>query len=228
MIGPTMESAEAVAAKRRVLIDALMMCLEKSRVMQVVDAKTVRGVLDSASARCGVKASSASSRCGRSSIAQPGSSAEDVAPPLLVFKAYEKELGVHGAHAAGAVGDPARRAGQAARCSSASSAPTSKCHRRDARAGRGRGSEKQHHQLAARRRGGRRRADASVPTGRRRGRKAAVERCWPRWRSAPLGARRRRHLGIWFARARHLGRRSTRATSPLAAAEPTGAPSAAR
>jgi len=34
-----MESQEAVAAKRRVLIDALMVCLNKSRVMQVVDAK---------------------------------------------------------------------------------------------------------------------------------------------------------------------------------------------
>jgi len=48
-----MEPASAVAAKRRVLIDALMMCLCRSRVVQVVDAGAVRGVLDSAAGEPG-------------------------------------------------------------------------------------------------------------------------------------------------------------------------------
>ena len=91
---PTMESAEAVAAKRRVLIDALMMCLSKSRVMTVVDATTTRGVLDSASSEMWREGEFRLDPVWKILTAQPGLSAEDVAPPLLVFKAYEKELGV--------------------------------------------------------------------------------------------------------------------------------------
>jgi len=89
-----MESAEAVAAKRRVLIDALMMCLSKSRVVQVVDAKTVRSVLDSASKELWREGEFRLEQVWKILIAQPGLTAEDVAPPLLVFKAYENELGV--------------------------------------------------------------------------------------------------------------------------------------
>ncbi|MDB4967853.1 MAG: hypothetical protein JWN44_3542 [Myxococcales bacterium] len=89
-----MESVEAVAAKRRVLIDALMMCLEKSRVVQVVDAKTVRGVINSASGELWREGEFRLDPVWKILIAQPGLSAEEVAPPLLVFKAYEGELGV--------------------------------------------------------------------------------------------------------------------------------------
>ena len=89
-----MESAEAVAAKRRVLIDALMMCLSKSRVVQVVDGKTVRSVLDSASKELWREGEFRLEQVWKILIAQPGLTAEDVAPPLLVFKAYENELGV--------------------------------------------------------------------------------------------------------------------------------------
>jgi hypothetical protein len=89
-----MESAEAVTAKRRVLIDALMMCLSKSRVMQVVDAKTTRGVLDSAAVEMWREGEFRLDPVWKILTAQPGLSAEDVAPPLLMFKAYEKELGV--------------------------------------------------------------------------------------------------------------------------------------
>jgi hypothetical protein len=89
-----MESAEAVAAKRRVLIDALMMCLGKSRVVKVVDAKTVRGVIDSASGELWREGEFRLDPVWKILIAQPGLTAEEVAPPLLVFKAYEKELGV--------------------------------------------------------------------------------------------------------------------------------------
>jgi hypothetical protein len=90
----TMESAEAVAAKRRVLIDALMVCLSKSRVVQVVDAKTVRGVIDSASKDLWREGEFRLDPLWKMLVAEPGLSAEDVAPPFLVFKAYENELGV--------------------------------------------------------------------------------------------------------------------------------------
>lgn len=89
-----MESVEAVAAKRRVLIDALMMCLGKSRVVQVVDAKTVRGVIDSASGELWREGEFRLDPVWKLLINQPGLSAEEVAPPLLSFKAYEGELGV--------------------------------------------------------------------------------------------------------------------------------------
>ncbi|MCU1280767.1 MAG: hypothetical protein JWM53_4313, partial [bacterium] len=89
-----MESAEAVAAKRKVLIDALMMCLSKSRVVQVVDGKTMHGVINSASGELWREGEFRLDPVWKILVAQPGLSAEDVAPPLLVFKAYETELGV--------------------------------------------------------------------------------------------------------------------------------------
>jgi hypothetical protein len=89
-----MESEDAVAAKRRVLIDALMVCLSKSRVVQVVDGKTVRSVIDSASKELWREGEFRLDPIWKMLIAEPGLSAEDVAPPFLVFKAYENELGV--------------------------------------------------------------------------------------------------------------------------------------
>jgi hypothetical protein len=89
-----MESAEAVAAKRRVLVDALMMCLERSRVAQVVDGPTVRGVLSSAAGELWREGEFRLDPVWKILIQQPGLSAEDVAPPLLAFKGYEQELGV--------------------------------------------------------------------------------------------------------------------------------------
>jgi hypothetical protein len=89
-----MESAQSLAAKRRVLVDALMMCLSRSRVTSVVDAKTVRGVLDSAAGELWREGEFRLEPVWKLLIAQPGLTAEEVAPPLLVFKAFEKELGV--------------------------------------------------------------------------------------------------------------------------------------
>jgi hypothetical protein len=89
-----MESAEAVATKRRVLVDALMMCLERSRVCQLVDAATVRGVIDSASRELWREGEFRLDPVWKILTSQPELTAEDVAPPLLLFKAYEKELGV--------------------------------------------------------------------------------------------------------------------------------------
>src|SRR3954469_20458978 len=89
-----MESAEALATKRRVLIDALMMCLARSRVCQVVDAATIRGVLDSASRELWREGEFRLDPVWKMLIAEPGLTPEEVAPPLLLFKAYENELGV--------------------------------------------------------------------------------------------------------------------------------------
>ncbi len=89
-----MESVEAVATKRRVLVDALMMCLERSRVCQLVDAATVRGVIDSASRELWREGEFRLDPVWKLLTSQPGLTAEEVAPPLLLFKAYEKELGV--------------------------------------------------------------------------------------------------------------------------------------
>jgi hypothetical protein len=93
-IARTMESADALAAKRRVLIDALMMCLQKSRVVAVVDANTIKGVLNSAAGELWREGEFRLEQVWKILVAQPGLTAEEVAPPLLVFKAYEKELGV--------------------------------------------------------------------------------------------------------------------------------------
>jgi hypothetical protein len=89
-----MESVEALATKRRVLVDALMMCLQRSRVCQLVDAATVRGVIDSASRELWREGEFRLDPIWKMLVAQPELSAEVVAPPLLLFKAYEKELGV--------------------------------------------------------------------------------------------------------------------------------------
>jgi len=89
-----MESVEAVAAKRRVLVDALMMCIERSRVTQIVDGPTVRSVLASAAGELWREGEFRLDPVWKILIQQPGLSAEDVAPPLLCFKGYEQELGV--------------------------------------------------------------------------------------------------------------------------------------
>jgi hypothetical protein len=91
-----MESAEGVAAKRRVLVDALMMCLERSKVCEVLDAPTIRSVLEMA-ARSGDLWREGEFRLEyiwKILCQQPGLTAKEVAPPLLVFKAYEEELAV--------------------------------------------------------------------------------------------------------------------------------------
>src|SRR5581483_1499256 len=87
-----MESPE-VALKRRVLVDALTMCLQRSKVCEKIDAATIRSVLENSSDLW---------RSGEFHLEtvwkilcnQPGLTAKEVAPPLLLFKAYENELGV--------------------------------------------------------------------------------------------------------------------------------------
>jgi hypothetical protein len=89
-----MEQAGGVAAKRRVLVDALAMCLSRSKVSEVVDAATLRTVLDSASGEMWREGEFRLDTVWKILTQQPGLSAAEVAPPLLVFKAYEESLGV--------------------------------------------------------------------------------------------------------------------------------------
>lgn len=88
-----MES-EGVAARRRVLVEALAMCLERSKVCEVVDAQTLRSVLTSAATEMWREGEFRLETAWKILCNQPGLSAKEVAPPLLVFKAYEDELGV--------------------------------------------------------------------------------------------------------------------------------------
>jgi hypothetical protein len=90
-----MESPEGVAAKRRVLVDALTMCLQRSKVCEVVDAQTVRSVIESASTELWREGEFRLEYVWKILCQQPGLTAKEVAPPLLVFKAYETELGVN-------------------------------------------------------------------------------------------------------------------------------------
>lgn len=89
-----MEQPGGVAAKRRVLVDALTMCLQRSKVGQHVNADTLRTVLTSAMAEMWREGELRLDTVWKILTQQPGLSAKEVAPPLLLFKAYEEELGV--------------------------------------------------------------------------------------------------------------------------------------
>jgi hypothetical protein len=89
-----MEQPGGVAAKRRVLVDALAMCLERSKVSEHVNAETLRTVLSSAMGDMWREGELRLDTVWKILTQQPGLSAKEVAPPLFVFKAYEEELGV--------------------------------------------------------------------------------------------------------------------------------------
>jgi hypothetical protein len=90
-----MQSAEAVAAKRKILIDALTMCLSRSKVKDVVPLDTIRSILQSASGELWREGEFRLEMVWKILCQQPGLAAQDVAPPLLVFKSFEQTLGVH-------------------------------------------------------------------------------------------------------------------------------------
>jgi hypothetical protein len=87
-----MESPE-VAVKRRVLVDALSMCLERSKVCEKIDVATIRSVLEK-SPDLWREGELHLETVWKILCKQPGLTAKEVAPPLLLFKAYESELGV--------------------------------------------------------------------------------------------------------------------------------------
>jgi len=89
-----MESPEGVAAKRKVLVDVLTLCLQRSKVCEVVDPQTIRSVIESASTELWREGEFRLEYVWKILCQQPGLTAKEVAPPLLVFKAYETELGV--------------------------------------------------------------------------------------------------------------------------------------
>jgi hypothetical protein len=89
-----MQTPEAVGAKRRVLVGALTMCLEHSKVRELVAVDTIRSILESASQELWREGEFRLELVWKILCQQPGLSAEDVAPPLLVFKAYESQLKV--------------------------------------------------------------------------------------------------------------------------------------
>lgn len=89
-----MQSVEAVAAKRKVLVDALTMCLERSKVRDIVAVDTIRSLLESASGELWREGEFRLELVWKILTQQPGLSAKQVAPPLLGFKSFEEELGV--------------------------------------------------------------------------------------------------------------------------------------
>src|SRR6478672_5270567 len=90
-----MQSAEAVAAKRKILIDALTMCLSRSKVKEFVPLDTIRSILQSASGELWREGEFRLEMVWKILCQQPGISGQEVAPPLLVFKSFEQTLGVH-------------------------------------------------------------------------------------------------------------------------------------
>src|SRR4051812_9629482 len=70
------------------------MCLERSKVCEVVDAQTIRSVLSTAGVEMWREGEFRLEYVWKILCQQPGLTAKEVAPPLLVFKAYEAELGV--------------------------------------------------------------------------------------------------------------------------------------
>src|SRR5260370_33543712 len=81
-------------AQRRLLIDALMLCFERSGVCKVIEPRTIRFVLDSAR---GVLAPDGEFRLDpiwKILCQQPELNARDAAAPLPVLKSYEELVGV--------------------------------------------------------------------------------------------------------------------------------------
>jgi len=89
-----MEWPEGVQARRRVYVDALTFCLEKSKVATIVDAQTVRSVLQSAAGELWREGELRLELVWKILTQQPGMTAADVAPPLFLFKSVEGELAV--------------------------------------------------------------------------------------------------------------------------------------
>jgi hypothetical protein len=88
-----MDWPEGVAARRRVLVGALVRCLAKSKVCEVVDATTVESVLDAAAGELWREGEFRLEYVWKILCQQPGLSAREVAPPLAAFKSFEEQLG---------------------------------------------------------------------------------------------------------------------------------------
>ena len=88
-----MDWPEGVAARRRVLVGALVRCLAKSKVCTVVDATTVGSVLAAAAGELWREGELRLEYVWKILCQQPGLTAREVAPPLALFKSFEDLLG---------------------------------------------------------------------------------------------------------------------------------------
>jgi hypothetical protein len=86
--------AADTATKGRVLVDALLVCLERSKVAQAVDAQTLRGVIESALGELWREGEFRLQTVWKILTNQPGLTAKDVAPPMILFKMLETQLAV--------------------------------------------------------------------------------------------------------------------------------------
>lgn len=89
-----MEAVEAVAAKRKILVELLSMCIERSKVSEVVNGDTIRMVLKGAVAEMWREGEFRLDAVWKILSKEPGIDPKDASVPLLVFKTYETELGV--------------------------------------------------------------------------------------------------------------------------------------
>ncbi len=89
-----MESRERLEAKGKILVEALIMCLSRSQVRDVASAETIRSVITSALGELWREGEFRLEPVWKLLCAQPGLSAQTVAPPLFLFKAHEEQLGV--------------------------------------------------------------------------------------------------------------------------------------
>jgi hypothetical protein len=80
-------------APRRLLIDALMVCLERSKVCNVIESRTIRFALDSARGVVSADGAFRLDPVWKILCQQPELTAREVAAPLLVLKSYESVLG---------------------------------------------------------------------------------------------------------------------------------------
>jgi hypothetical protein len=88
------EPSQSVLLKRRVLVDALTLCLQRSKICETVSADTVRSLLSSAIGELWREGEFRLETVWKILCQQPGLHAADVAPPLLIFKSFEDDLGV--------------------------------------------------------------------------------------------------------------------------------------
>src|SRR5947209_16282645 len=88
-----MESPD-LAVRRGVVVDALTACLERSKVSERLDVEALRPVLGSAPDLWRGGNELNLDPVWQLLIKQPGVQIEDAAPPLLLFKSFEAELGL--------------------------------------------------------------------------------------------------------------------------------------
>jgi hypothetical protein len=83
-----------IATKRKLLVEALVVCLRRSKVSELVPTDTLRTVFESASSELWREGEFRLEVVWKVLCQQPGLDAQAVAPPLLALKGFEESLGV--------------------------------------------------------------------------------------------------------------------------------------